>query len=474
MSTEPSATSVVPVTVELTNSSDTYSAGLGKYLRNLGLPAENILVPVKEQRKVIQTLPDVVAELDAELKASSFYLSKFVAACGAGLFDAALNFVWDETVLQLRTKIAQFDMEYFINSTITDADRRKKFTTPDDLVQLDDWELVRGAHLTGILSDIGFKHLDYIRDMRNWASAAHPNQNQITGLQLVSWLETCIREVIGKEPSAPAIEAKRLLHNIREHKLTATDVGPVIAGLGKITSDVALSLLRTVFGMFCDPKVAVEVKQNIRLIAKFIWLMTGEDAKHEVGVKYATYAANADIGRRDAAKDFLQIVEGLAYLPSDALTVEIAEKVQNLFSAHLGFNNFYNEPAHAKALAPYISSAGVIPEPVRYPYVKAVTMCAIGNGYGISVAAYSYYQQMLERFTDNEIWTVALLVTDTEFASRLSLPDCRQRFQKLLTYFKGRTSNQGIIAAVDYILSANDDQIPVIGTATKMKALLHA
>ncbi len=32
--------------------------------------------------------------------------------------------------------------------------------------------------------------------MRNWASAAHPNNSEITGLQLVSWLETCIKEVI--------------------------------------------------------------------------------------------------------------------------------------------------------------------------------------------------------------------------------------------------------------------------------------
>ena len=25
--------------------------------------------------------------------------------------------------------------------------------------------------------------------MRNWASAAHPNQSELTGLNLISWLE---------------------------------------------------------------------------------------------------------------------------------------------------------------------------------------------------------------------------------------------------------------------------------------------
>lgn len=32
--------------------------------------------------------------------------------------------------------------------------------------------------------------------MRNWASTAHPNQNELTGLQLIEWLETCMRSYI--------------------------------------------------------------------------------------------------------------------------------------------------------------------------------------------------------------------------------------------------------------------------------------
>ena len=47
-----------------------------------------------------------------------------------------------------------------------------------------------------MISDIGYRLLDNIKFMRNWASAAHPNQNELTGLQLIEWLETCIREVI--------------------------------------------------------------------------------------------------------------------------------------------------------------------------------------------------------------------------------------------------------------------------------------
>lgn len=159
------------------------------------------MVSCVERGRVIANLPSVIEQIPFARLPQSVYISKFVAACGAGLFDAALNFLWDETVKNLRDKVARFDLDYFYDSVVTSPERRKKLKSQEDLAELDDWELVRGCHLTGILSEIGFKHLDYIRNMRNWASAAHPNQNALTGLQLVSWLETCIREVIGKEPT---------------------------------------------------------------------------------------------------------------------------------------------------------------------------------------------------------------------------------------------------------------------------------
>lgn len=165
---------------------DQFTNGLVTYLGELGLPTEQVLVPVGERTKVINNLPEVINLVDADQRIHSIYLSKFIAACGAGLFDAALNFIWDETVLNLRQKVARFDIEYFYDSVVTDETRRRKLRGEEDLVKLDEWELVRGCHLTGILSDIGYKHLDYIRDMRNWASAAHPNQNDLTGFQLIS------------------------------------------------------------------------------------------------------------------------------------------------------------------------------------------------------------------------------------------------------------------------------------------------
>jgi hypothetical protein len=464
---------LVPVnSQELSVSVDSYSKGLTRYLDNLGLPAKNVLVSVREREKVLANMHISIESLPPESRLCSYYVSKFVAACGAGLFDAALNFIWDETIRSLREKVTKLDLEYFFDSVITNADQRKQFSKEEDLVNLSDWELIRGCHLTGILSDIGFRHLDYIRDMRNWASAAHPNQNELTGLQLVTWLETCVKEVIGREPSSSAIEIKRLLQNIRTHTLDEKDVAPICKSIAQLPPDLAASLLRTIFGMFTDPKISVSIKNNIRLIAISVWNKVPEETKYEIGIKYSNYAENADIPRRDATEDFLTTTNGLSYLRKDTLALKMNEAVSELFQAHIGFNNFYTEQTPAKALAKYIPENGLIPDSVRYPYVKTIIMCYVGNGYGVSRYAYPYYETLIKQFQDPEIYTVIKLLSDEDFSSRMQLSNCRGRYRSLLQELKQKTSQEFIRTMIGYIMKQTDAQFPNIGKTSEFTRLI--
>ncbi|MCZ4336157.1 hypothetical protein [Shewanella colwelliana] len=451
---------------------DQFSNGLSTYLTELGLPSSNVLVPVTERSRVINNLPEVINLVDSSQRTTSIYLSKFIAACGAGLFDAALNFIWDETVVNLRKKVVKFDLEYFYDSVVTDENRRNKLKDEEDLVKLDEWELVRGCHLTGILSDIGYKHLDYIRDMRNWASAAHPNQNDLTGFQLISWLETCIREVIGKEPEGPAIEIKRFLGSIRNNVLTASDAMHINAGIEHLPSDLGTSLLRTLFGMYTGNGVNAQLKNNIKLVCSTAWNISPDEVKYECGFKYATFASNGEIERRDSAREFLTVVNGLPFLPSDTLAVELSEKITNLYNAHIGFNNFHNEPSHARILDSYVSSTGAVPDSVRKAYVKTIVMSKIGNGHGVSSMAASYYDNMLQKFGESEIKEFASLVMDREFSSRIALSSCRNNYKALANYFLPRTTNQITIQAIQSINQATDQQLPNLGKDSRYQQLI--
>jgi hypothetical protein len=451
---------------------DQFTGALVAYLGELGLPTQNVLVPIGERQRVIANLPDVIALIDHVKRGEALYLSKFIAACGAGLFDAALNFVWDETVVHLRRKVARFDLDYFYDSVVTDPSRRSKLRDETDLTKLDEWELVRGCHLTGILSDIGYRHLDYIRDMRNWASAAHPNQNELSGLQLVSWLETCIREVIAREPEAAAIEVKRFLNSIRNSNLSEPDAQHIRSGMEHLPVDIIRSLLRTLFGMYTSENATVEVRSNIRLIAYKCWALAPEDAKYECGLRFSTFAANGEVTRRNSANEFLQGVEGLGYLPSDTLAVEMSERVTALYNAHSGFNNFYNEPAHAKNLLAYVPNTGRIPEAIRHRYVKTLIMAKIGNGYGVSGMAIPHYDAMISRFTEEELKEVVRLPMDREFSARLSLRLCSSAYREAVQSSLARTTNQITLAAMNAIIAATDPQIPNLGRDTAFQRII--
>jgi len=448
-----------------------YENNLKQYLAKLGLPQQNVLVSISERKKVILNLPSVIEQLTDDRKLESVYLSKFVAAVGAGLFDAALNFVWDETVNALREKVVLFDIYYFYSSTITDPERLKKYKSQDDLVKLDDWELIKGCLHIGILSDLGYKHLDYIRNMRNWASAAHPNQNELTGLQIISWLETCIKEVIAKEPSASAIEIKKLLNNIRNQSLNPSDISPIEGHLSLLPEDIVASFLKTIFGMYTDPQVSVSVRNNLKLIAKHAWNIANDDVRYELGVKYRIFSVNAEIQRRDYAREFIDFVGGLVYLPQDTFQIEFGQSIENLYNAHINFNNFYTEPSHARLLVKYIPDSGEIPKELRQTYVKTIVMCTIGNGYGVSGMAYNYYVSMIDKFQDKEIAIFCYLPKDREFSSRLQLPKCQAQYKKLAAKFKIATTNAKILTILELIEKTRDEQLQNISATSVFKSI---
>jgi hypothetical protein len=439
-----------------------------------GLPSANVLVPVEERHRLFRNLGDVVQMLDVEARKHAVYISKCVAACAVGLFDAALNYLWDETVANLRRKVERFDLEYFFDSTIADANRRKSLQTADDLVRLDDWELIKGCHTIGILSDIGHKHLDYIRDMRNWASAAHPNQNQVSGLQLVTWLETSIKEVFAKEPEGPAIAVKQLLDNVRKSVLTPPDAIPINASIALLPPALAASLLRAFVGMYADPNMGASTKNNIRLLAKAVWAQVPEDARQNVGLRYATLEVNGDTDRKGAVRAFLQHVDALSYLPPNTLAVEFEQRVDNLEAAHYGMNNFHNEPAHARALAALVPATGAVPDAVRLKYVKTVVLCRIGNAYGVSWEAQPSYEQLTDRFQEPEIAAFGRLISDGTIQNRLMHSSCGLRFQQLAVTLRARTANQHLLRVLDVIIKATTAQLWSIARQTETTQALAA
>lgn len=396
-----------------------YDTGLVRYLEFHRLPTEKVLVSLPERGRLLANVPAAIEKLDPDRLPSAMYLSKFIAASGTGLFDAALNYLWDAVVSNLRERIVRFDLDYFYDVAIKDTDERGKFRTPEDLQNLGDWDLIKGCREVGLITDIGYKHLDYVRDMRNWVSAAHPNQADITGLNLASWLETCIVHVLSAPLDSPHFELKRLLTNIKKEKLSKSDAEPIRLTISRLPQDMVHSLLQALFGIYVDPDTSVGVRQNVDFIASAVWERSDEGPRRDLGVRYAKLTVNADVARKGFARGFLEKVGGLSYLTEDMLAVEFSEATDNLRRAHYAYYNFYNEEPLARALLRLVPKTGAVPKAVVQEYVRTLVICRLGNSYGISRFALPFYEKMIGMFRDQESREFVRSLADRDVANAL-------------------------------------------------------
>jgi hypothetical protein len=322
-----------------------FEVGVRGMLENFGLPTENLFVPVSERAAMVQNVPGVLSELDGRVLARSYYVSKMVAAATVGLFDAALNYLWDELVSELRARVVGFDLNYFFDIAAgNNSDLRKGLTAEEDLTKIDDAHLLRAVLNIGLVTDVGYKRLDHIRYMRNNASAAHPNTNELTGLELVTFLQTCIREVINVPPDTGTAHTSRLLANIKKALLDRTAVDEAAAFFNQLPGDRADTLANGLFGLYTAQDRTPVVADNVRLLWPRVWPFVGESTRSSYGLRQARASASADTTLATSSRELLDLVDGTAYLTPEVRAIDMSEALQVLTSAHHGFNNFYNEP----------------------------------------------------------------------------------------------------------------------------------
>ena len=424
---------------------------LSEYLETLDLPSDNILVPMEGRYEVIHNLPSVVGRMTLEQRKDASYISKFTAAIATGLFDAALNYLWDETIRNLRDKVCRYDLQYFYDTAITNPKNREKYQTESDLQKIQDWDLIHGCQKIGLISELALKHLDFIRDMRNFASAAHPNQNQLTGLQLIQWMDTCIREVLAKEPLEPAIKVQRLLRNLRKQELDRESAKPINQAIASFDSYFLSPLLLRIFGMFVDPDLSAQARGNIRLIQKTIWQGSNKATRYEIGLKYSYFRVHGEIDHAHFAREFLERVEGLDYLPKSELEIEISDALDALFFAHNGWDNFHNEPSPARELAKLVPKSGTVPDGIRTRYIEVLTICKLTNGRGVSWGAEPIYNRLIRIWQDKEILEFLSILSNADIKSRLQFSLCSEKLLEIASILSDRTSNPLALEGLNFI-----------------------
>jgi len=421
-----------------------------------GLPSEGVLISGNERSKVFRNIKDVIDLLPSDKRSRSIYISKFIAAVASGLFDAALNYLWNETISELRQRIVNYDLPYFFDNAVKNPEKRKRLSSEKDLEQIDDFELIQGARAIELISDIGYRQLDLIRDMRNHASAAHPNQNEITGFKLIDWLETCIKEVISLPEPVVVAKIKILLANIKKNSIDDTSAEQIAATFGNFTSEQVNALASGFFGIYTKSDTTSQTRENIHRLLPNLWSFVDESMRQQFGLKFGHLAINGDQnGEVKLARQFLQVVSAEAYIPDNFRAVEVKSAVENLLNAHHAMQNFYNEPPFARALQRLVGEGGTVPRQVVKIYVLGLVEVFLGNQYGVSNQAVGIYEELIRLFDERQATIAILSFADISISSKLQFERCERRFHTLLNTLKIKISSR---AVQDFIVEIETHQ----------------
>jgi hypothetical protein len=411
-------------------------------LSSLGLPSNQVFVDIRERHTMLSNVSGVLQDLQAETLGRSHYISKMIAAATVGLFDAALNYLWDELVNELRRRVAGFDLKYFYDIAAVSSDLHKHLKDESDLNKIDDASLLRGANEIGLLTNIGFQRLDHIRFMRNHASAAHPNQVTVSGLDLANWLQICIREVITIPPDTVTAQTGRLLANVKKDRLEASAVAEAAVFFDQLPKERADTLANGFFGLYIDSGRDPIVADNVRTLWPKLWPFVTEETRSSYGLRHARARASADTGAATAARELIDLVDGAAYLTTEVRAVELNQALEDLAAAHRGMNNFYNEAAPARRVETLIGQQGDVPAGVRTQFVRVIVEMFLGNGYGISWAADPIYRRLLQKLDGPSAGITLRLFMEPVFSSLLWSPTGATQWEQLLDILEPKLTSR--------------------------------
>lgn len=350
------------------------------YLEFLNLPTEDIIAETSERKIIINNLPDLLSNISIEEKRQANYLSKFVTASIIGLFDAALNYLWNEVITNLREKIVFYGLEIFYDNAVGEK-RRHEYNTAEDLSGIKDKTLLDTCKKLEWISDVVHRKLCYILDMRNQIGASHPNSSTINSYELLAWLDTCIKEVINEKASNSAIISKGIIENIKnlEESIDDETLQSMELSFKDFPTNITSTLLISLFGIYISNKTSSIVRNNILLVSSKLWIYTLDTTKYELGTKVEFFKNNLEKEKVELAHTFFEKCNGLHYLTLNEKSLIISNLCDELHMANQGYNNYYNEPPIAREIMKYIKTSSDIPKEQTRKIINTFLECRIGR-----------------------------------------------------------------------------------------------
>ncbi|WP_302141537.1 hypothetical protein [Halomonas alkalicola] len=359
---------------------------------SLGIPRE-VLASEEDIAYAWRDLPRELREIPPELRGE--LIARMCVAVSAGLFDGAMNYIWNAAILHLRQKIRNFGLPVVAQILQRDFEESQ-------LVELQDARLLELALKLNIIDEDGFFFLDQCRNVRNNFSAAHPAMGNINDREFTAFLNRCVRYALADSSSPRGVNIGAFISAVKGGRFNDNQCQIWVQRLNETHDAQRRMLISMVHGVYCDPATAEPARLNAIDICIGLRDNFNSSIRAELVDNHSEYVAKGLEEKHTASLQFFEKLGLLSLLNESEQHLLFSRAIDRLWFSHTGMNNFYNEPPFAERLLE-LSRQGAVPETIQDKFVSVVASCRSGNGYGVSNEAVPYYDQMIQAFSPREI-----------------------------------------------------------------------
>jgi len=389
---------------------------------SLGIP-RTVLAEQEEISIVWASLRKILENVKVEYRHE--LLARMVVSIRMGLFSAAVNDMWNTTILALRQKVKNFGYSEASSFLKRDINEKK-------LAEIRDKDLIDICVELGFLDDTAYFFINNCREIRNNYSSAHPSDSMLDGTELNYFMHQCTKHILGNDTQYVGFPVSNFMTVITQDKIDTQTKDAYVEKILKANDLQKSAILKVLFANYVDEKKDEHTRQNSLLISQETWDTYNDDAIAEILGLYSSYMMKGSTTKKRYSERFFEKVGALDLLPEDKMSSIVLTAIKDLEEAHHGMDNFYNEKPFAERLA--TSFEKKIPKPILKKYVYVVALCYVGNQYGTSDSAFPFYKQMVENFSLREIEQLFSVITEDNYLKHRieNTARCKKQFKNLV------------------------------------------
>lgn len=360
---------------------------------SLDVPRD-VLPSEEEIESAWSSIPSIMNRIPPDLRQED--LVRMCVAVGSGLFDSAINYVWNCSINRLREKVRNFGLN--VVRQLVDS---REFDE-GKLLDMRDGELLRLCLRINLITEDGHFFLEQCRVVRNNFSAAHPPIGKIDNHEFTVFANRCAKYALSDEINPIGLDISEFIDVLKESKFSDEQVATWSERIDRTHEAQRELVFGTLHGIYCDPDGSEAARLNSLAICKEFSDQFSPNTLSDLVDRHQEYRAKDDEKRHKASQLYFQELGIFDLLSKAERHNVISSACDRLMIVHQGFDNFYNEPPFAERLAT-LSAQGRVPDSSKRKFVITVVTCAVGNPYGVSREAWPFYREMIQNFSRKEV-----------------------------------------------------------------------